>query len=857
MAKTPAWLACVFGVLVVFLASLARGDDAPAAPAGVTAQVVHTVRSSNEGIPKDWGFFTTGLAVVGDYVYTGGNGAIHYLKRDVVTGKLTYAGTEPYALEKTNMSMCSAGGRLYSLGAGGTKKSHVLICYAPDPNTGKPVEKSRLEGVVDDGDHFGSLVVSPDENSLYISNNCGGQKVVWIALEADGTPVKKGDAAGRGIGWYNLRLSPDGRFLYSALAPDHAIACIERKPTGEIAYKATTSLDVVTPRHKEPWHYHPVTISGISPDGKWLFVSLWNHDEPIIATFKRDPETGGLTFHEKGSGWDSTRPDFRIANYRDLNLVFTPDGAGGILGNSVGVAQTFRFDTQTGRLSDFADLPEVQAQCMSCGNMVLDAKNNLVYGGGPGWVQNNGVWVAKLSKGTSGGNRSDVKASVASAADAKPGNDIDWPCWRGPNGDGKNPTKSIRKDWAGGLKKVWEVTGLSQITCTWSSLSVRGNKLVVMGRHGIIDEVFCFDADKGGPPIWIAEFATVDGSDYGWGDGPKTTPTIDGDKVYVCSGSGQYACLSLIDGKILWKKAVGTACHGYGNSSLVWDDLLIVPGGLRKDNKPSMLAAFKKDTGELVWSYGETHCGENSDSGHVTPLRTKINGKEQIVYYTGTVVCGLDHLTGQPIWEFTPPKDFQAYCTACTPVTDGAIVYATGIGFMVHPKGIGPMAVQVAEDNTAKELWARHDNEKNTFFFAHHSDAILRDGFLYTFTTHDRGAYTGDLRCVDLKTGLSRWVDKSYGNGSLLEVDGCLLCLTYAGDLLLVDPSPDGFKRITEWKGAVPHTSPWMHHGNPYAKHSAPCWSIPVLAHGKLYIHYSDTLTCYDLMGDSRPPAKP
>ncbi len=76
----------------------------------------------------------------------------------------------------------------------------------------------------------------------------------------------------------------------------------------------------------------------------------------------------------------------------------------------------------------------------------------------------------------------------------------DWPCWRGPNGDGKSPVKGIRKDWSGGLKKIWEYNDLQTKNSkfdTWSAVSVKDGKVVVPGRREDKDVVCCFDADTG------------------------------------------------------------------------------------------------------------------------------------------------------------------------------------------------------------------------------------------------------------------------------------------------------------------------------------------------------------------------
>ncbi len=265
-----------------------------------------------------------------------------------------------------------------------------------------------------------------------------------------------------------------------------------------------------------------------------------------------------------------------------------------------------------------------------------------------------------------------------------------------------------------------------------------------------------------------------------------------------------------------------------------------------EEKKPvPLITAFKKDTGEQVWVYERSPANgfvkDKSRSGHVSPIRAKINGKDQIVWYSEPLFCGLDPATGKPLWEYTPEKFWDSEDTvSCTPVTDGSIVY--GINGIT-----GPLAVEVDANNQAKQLWRTKASDKKNYYGTVLSDAILRDGYLYTFATGNRAGFSGDLRCVELKTGEVKWVEKTYGCGQMVEVDGCLLCLSFAGDLLLIDPKPDAFKLITAWKGGIESDKHWMHHGNIYQKDPAPFWTVPVIAHGRLYIHYSDRLTCYEL----------
>ncbi len=434
--------------------------------------------------------------------------------------------------------------------------------------------------------------------------------------------------------------------------------------------------------------------------------------------------------------------------------------------------------------------------------------------------------------------------------------ETDWARSRGADGDCKSPMKGIRTDWTGGLKKIWEVKGLSPDGCTWSAPSIQGNKLVVMGQRAnpapakdSTDTVYCYDADKGGEPLWKQDFKDGYG-DYGWGLGPTVQPTMDGDKVYVAGRDGTFLCLSMADGKVLWKSGGVSACHGYNANPLIWDDLIIVPGYKYEQWKYALLGALKKDTGEKVWIYGTTGGGEGAHYGNVSPARMKLDGKDQLVYSTGMLVCGLDARTGQPFWEHEIAKGWGANYTPCGPVAAWPFFYVT------TSDSKPPIGLQF-EQGKPKEVWRGFSGNKGKYFPSLSSGVVV-DGYVYTFTNDPAGpdawyfggGFKGDLVCLDPKTGQVKW-EQATGNGSMVVLDGHLLCLTYSGELLLVSPSPDGFKKVTEWKGAVaPHS--WMMGGKELKKDPAPFWVNPVVARGKLYIRYDDTLTCFELVASAK-----
>jgi hypothetical protein len=561
--------------------------------------------------------------------------------------------------------------------------------------------------------------------------------------------------------------------------------------------------------------------------------------------FKRDPSSGELELSKGGSECDKEFDKF--ANLRGMNLQFAPDGAGGFISTDMHLVQSFRHDPRTGELTDITDVVTPALKGRPGPLVVYDAKAGFLFG--VAWWQHEayggtwlGLWAAKTgSEQVRRGSRRDINSTPAVGA-AKPASTDDWPCWRGPQQDGKSATKGIRKDWSGGLKKVWEVTGLSPYLATWSAPSVQGDKLIVVGKHGCLDQVLCLNADKGGAPLWIAELAGDGGGD-GWAGGPVAQPYIDGDKVYVCHAASRYSCLSMTDGRLLWKKSFTQYSHTPGNPPVIWEDLVILTHVLRSETgKRATLAAFKKDTGESVWSYGEGD--KRIDQTWLGAMKLKVNGKDQLVYNTTGFVCGLDPRTGKLLWEMVPnpaPTGESGICTDA--LTDGnTVVVTTGLQKKPNDLQIQRVALQI-ENGVAKEVWSTPG------VCTGWTDPILKDGYLYLFAPD--GLYsTGNssFRCIDMKTGQEKWIEKKTPCGSIVEVDGCLLCLTYGGDLWLLNPSPEGFKKMTEWKGAVKIQTWWTHRNSPAAYGGLPCWTIPVIARGKMYLRYSDTLTCYDLV---------
>src|SRR5882672_5698347 len=173
----------------------------------------------------------------------------------------------------------------------------------------------------------------------------------------------------------------------------------------------------------------------------------------------------------------------------------------------------------------------------------------------------------------------------------------DWPQWRGPDRTDVSKETGLLKTWPeGGPKRVWlfENAGLG-----YSGYAIVGDKLFTMGVRDGGEQLIAVDA-KAGKELWSAKMGEA--LKNNWGDGPRGTPSVDGDRVYAMSGRGNLICASSADGKIVWQHTMkefggGTPGWGYTESVLVdGDKVVCTPGG-----KKGAIVALDKKTGELVW----------------------------------------------------------------------------------------------------------------------------------------------------------------------------------------------------------------------------------------------------------------
>ncbi len=422
-------------------------------------------------------------------------------------------------------------------------------------------------------------------------------------------------------------------------------------------------------------------------------------------------------------------------------------------------------------------------------------------------------WLFVYGVEDTGGPVEAIPAPMASPTPLTEG-EHDWPCWGGAKHDNVSEVTGIRTDWSGGLKMLWTVRYLCQgdKASTWSAPVVRGNRVVVPGRGPGQDLVFCLDSETG-KLVWQRSYKAPAVAKHG--PGPRATPCIDGDRVYTFGRSGDLVCWQLLDGKMIWRVNVHDAggqlpTWGHASSPLVHGETVIVQAG-----GEATAVAYNKATGDVAWKWASA----DGRAGYATPRPMPVGDATQVLIFHATGLAGLSPADGRKLWNVGWPTSYGV--NAATPVVAGDTVFISS----AYKEGCA--AVKVSPSGAAT-TWKR----KN--IASHHSDAAIIDGHVYGYSGHSN-QNSGDLVCLTLADGTEMWRSDQVGHGTMIQVDGHLLCLDGKGNLFLVKPDPSGFKKVAEMRNALPHVG----------KHA---WTRPVIANGKLFLRYRQTLICYDLI---------
>ena len=398
-----------------------------------------------------------------------------------------------------------------------------------------------------------------------------------------------------------------------------------------------------------------------------------------------------------------------------------------------------------------------------------------------------------------------------------------WSQYRGNAGDGSSTESSLHAWAADGPKRLWT----ARTPAGFSSFVVAdGKAFTVIAREveGSLAEVCIALDSQSGKELWATPTGAAKyrgGGDSGaegndGGDGPRSTPAVSGNRVYVYSAQLMLSCLDAQTGKLVWKKDI---VQDFGGKNIGWESamspvidgkLVYVAGG----GSGQGMMAFEKETGAVAWKSGD------EQMTHATPVVATIHDVRQVIFLMQSGLVSVEAASGKPLWRF--PFTYRT-ATGCSPVVSGDIVFCTA-GYEV-----GGAACQVGRDGDsfeAKELWRTKGNAAVASLW---STPVCKDGYLYGMISFKKFA-KGPLKCVDLKTGAVKWEQPGFGAGNVVLAGNNLVALADDGEVVLVEANPDGYKELARAKAV-----------------NGKCWSTPALSNGRLYVRSTKESACLDL----------
>lgn len=398
-------------------------------------------------------------------------------------------------------------------------------------------------------------------------------------------------------------------------------------------------------------------------------------------------------------------------------------------------------------------------------------------------------------------------SAVAMAADTRPLN-FDWPQWQGPQRTAVSRETGLLQDWPkDGPALLWKAENLGG---GFSTPSVAQGRVFGMGYRDKDEVVWALD-EKTGAEVWAVRIADANRK-VGYSEGPRCTPTVDGDRLYVLGLGADLVCLKIANGEQIWRKNLRTDFNGqvggwgYSESPLIdGDKVLCTPGG-----KTATLIALNKMNGETLWK-GVVPKGDQAHYSSI--IAVEFDGQRQYIQFLGGGVVGLSG-DGAYLWRYDHPHNGTANCS--TPLyRDGQVFAASAYG-----TGGGLVKLSRAGDKVEAEEVYFTKNMKN-----HHGGMVLLGDYLY-------GSDEGLLTCLEFKTGKVQWAERKAGKGSIAFADGCLYYRNEGGPTILIEANPK--KYVERGRFAPPRTG-------------KPAWPHPIVANGKLFLRDQQYLYCYDV----------
>lgn len=400
----------------------------------------------------------------------------------------------------------------------------------------------------------------------------------------------------------------------------------------------------------------------------------------------------------------------------------------------------------------------------------------------------------------------------------------DWPGWRGPARDGHSTAGTAAlTDLPAEPKRIWRL----KIGDGLASPVVAGSRVYYLDAQETKETVHAIHRETA-QEDW--KVTLDDGFKNGQtAPGPRCTPLVDGDRIYVQSCRGELQCLGTADGKLRWRvnflrdfqssvpaeAGVNKGAHRHGYTAAPWVEgnrLIALVG----DTHGAGVVCFDKLTGQVLWK------SQNDRAANAAPIVVTLPATEtrQIVAFTVEGLIGVKLDDGQLLWRVPMTTTYGRH--VMTPVVvDGIVMVASKEESLI---GVAPVLDPATRGWKAPTVWEAKE------ILVNFSSPVAVGGHLYGLGPER------NLFCVDAKTGAVKWSKAGFATQSaekshlaLVAVGANLLALTETGELVLVAGDPTGYRELGRTQACGSN------------------WCNPAYADGRLYLRDGKELLCLQL----------
>jgi len=335
----------------------------------------------------------------------------------------------------------------------------------------------------------------------------------------------------------------------------------------------------------------------------------------------------------------------------------------------------------------------------------------------------------------------------------------------GPDRNGIVPVPDLATNWETTPPlELWR----NPVGPAWAGFAIAANRAVTLEQRGEDELVTCYHLLTG-QLLWShstpAHFNTTIA-----GEGPRSVPTISGNKVFTVGATGVLTCLNLTNGSPLWAKNFiednnsSIPQWGASGSPLVLRNKVIVCAGGKQDRS---LVAYDVANGNRIWS------GGTNSAHYSSPVEMIFHETPQILIFNSKAVTSHNTATGAVLWEY-PWRRGHPHIATPLSLPDNRVLVSSGYG-------TGSELLQIDRDTngtwSATQLW------KSIRLKTKFANLIVFQGHIY-------GLDDGTLVCLELESGELKWKDGRYGHGQMLLANNLILLMAETGDVVLIQPSP-------------------------------------------------------------------